>query len=79
MALEDWLNSDRKPLLIDIRKAEKYALSHIPTARSASTVADVEAVMQKQDTNPPAPLFSSYCAVLFYRLSLRATERSASR
>lgn len=75
-ALEDRLNSNRKPLLIDTRKAEEYALSHIPTALKATTVADVEAVMQRQDTNPSDSIVL-YCSIGYRsgRLSAALQEK----
>ena len=43
-----------RPLLLDVRKPEEYALSHLPSAHRAQTVAEAALVIQKiaQQTDP---------------------------
>ena len=58
--LANWLASDRRPdpVLIDVRQAEEYAVSHLPQARHLTTV---EAIQQA--AVPQEATLVLYCSV----------------
>jgi rhodanese-related sulfurtransferase len=67
--LADWLTSDRpSPILIDVRKPDEYAVSHLPGARHLPTVAAI----QHSDIPADATLVL-YCSV-GYRSARRSQQ-----
>ncbi len=70
--LDEWLSSDRPPpLLLDVRGAEEYAVSHLPNAVWADPDASADQVAPLLD-DPEQPIVA-YCSV-GYRSS-RLAER----
>lgn len=69
-ALADWLQQENaaQPILLDVRRADEFAVSHLPQAQVASTV---EAVL-KAGFNLDRPLVA-YCSI-GYRSARLATQ-----
>ncbi|MEM6434526.1 MAG: rhodanese-like domain-containing protein [Cyanobacteria bacterium P01_D01_bin.115] len=71
--LATWLASDRQPpVLIDARKPEEYAVSHLPRARLLPTLAAV----QQSEVSPDAQVVV-YCSV-GYRSARLAQQLQAA-
>lgn len=72
--LADWLNQGKEPqpLLLDVRKAEEFAVSHLPQARHAP---DVNAVLAMD--LPKAQPLVAYCSVGYRSARLAAQLQAA--
>ncbi len=77
--LAEWMQVDT-PLLLDVRKPEEYALSHLPSAHRAETVADAASIIQQvaQQRNPAriTPIVL-YCSIGYRSGRLGAALQSA--
>lgn len=78
--LADWLQKETaKPLLIDVRPAEEYAVSHLPHAHRAKTVAEAERIIQQnssQQSERDEPVVL-YCSVGYRSARLAKALQSA--
>lgn len=64
-ALADWLDQERiDPIVIDVRKAEEYAVSHLPQAHHARSLEAVEQIIiDRAETISHAVPVVLYCSV----------------
>ncbi len=77
--LATWMKADT-PLLLDVRKPEEYALSHLPSAHRVETVADAACVIQKtaQQSRPSRLIpIVLYCSIGYRSGRLGAALQAA--
>jgi len=77
--LAAWMRADT-PLLLDVRKPEEYAVSHLPSAYRAETVAEAASVIQQvaQQRNPSRIMpIVLYCSIGYRSGRLGAALQTA--
>ncbi|HEY9761001.1 MAG TPA: rhodanese-like domain-containing protein [Trichocoleus sp.] len=72
--LADWLRQKNRPqpVLLDVRRAEEFAVSHLPQAQAISTVEEV----LKAGLTPDSPLVT-YCSIGYRSARLAAQLQAA--
>lgn len=74
--LADWLADPRRqqPVLLDVRTADEWAVSHLPGARRVEPEASVEAALSGVPKNAP---IVTYCAVGYRSAEMAKNLRAA--